>query len=252
MTMSNFRDHAAEPEGRDTQRRQALVQQRADALYQREYRQHAVERESAEYQGCREEAERFIPLELAPFRDGDLTARGFAMLQEYRYTALDGVQLYFKRRYENPGIPDDKRFKQGRYDVNSPTGIAANTGPTKVPYRWPELHAADPAKTVYWCEGEKDVETCIARGLVATTAADQISVVIANAMQGRNVVVLVDNDSSGEAKAEKAVNAFRHYAASLRVVRLPRLAHKEDITDWLERREGSIEELALIVEATEL
>lgn len=249
MIMSNFRDHAAQPEGRDTPRRQGLVQELADAIYEHEYRRPVGDRQSAEYQGCRQQAERQTPLELAPFRDADLLERGYSMKAEYSYTALNGTRLYFKRRYQHDDIPGDKKFRQGRYDGNSPTGIAASSGSTKVPYRWKEFHEADPAKAVHWCEGEKDVDTCINQGLAATTAADQISMVIAKAMQGRDVVVHVDNDSSGEEKAAKAVQKFRHHAKSLRVVRLPDLQHGEDVTDWFERHGGTIERLEQIIEA---
>ncbi len=184
-------------------------------------------------------------------RESDLLAEGFERKEEYYYRALNNRVLYFVRRYEHPHVPAEKKFRQGR--LNEDGLEVADAGHSKVPYRWPELHAADPAKTVYWCEGEKDVETCNARGLIATTAAGQkLSGTIAKALAGRNVVVLVDNDSKGEENAENAVNAFRHYAASVRVVRLDRLERGEDITDWLEKRGGTIEELAQIVEATPL
>jgi hypothetical protein len=184
----------------------------------------------------------------ALYRESDLLSEGFERKDEYLYRALNNRVLYFVRRYEHQHVPNDKRFRQGR--LNEDGLEVADAGHSKVPYRWPELHTADPAKTVYWCEGEKDVETCIARGLVATTAAGQaLSTTIAKALAGRDVVVLVDNDTKGEENAENAVNAFRHYAASVRVVRLPRLAHGEDITDWLSLREGSIDELKQIVEA---
>ncbi|MBR1157199.1 hypothetical protein [Bradyrhizobium sp. JYMT SZCCT0428] len=192
-------------------RRAEDVLRRADALYTREMR-HGVNEEvrhSAEYVAFRQDAERSTPLEPTPYRDNELTAQGFNSTAEYPYHAIDRTPLYFSRRYEHPQIPNGKLFKQGRYDANSPTGIAADAGLIKIPYKWPELAAADPAKTVYWCEGEKDVETCIRRGLVATTAAgQQLSPVIAKALAGRHLVVLVDNDTKGEENARRRLRRF--------------------------------------------
>jgi hypothetical protein len=239
-----------QPEGRDTDRRRAQVRSLADTIYERAHgRMNPEARRSPEYGECLQEAERLTPLEVAPFRDTDLTKQGYARAAEYRYHDIAGRLLYIAIRYEHPGIPAGKQFRQCRPAENSPTGFAPDAGKIKVPYRWKQLNEADREKPVYWPEGEKDVETCVARGLVATTAAgQQLSTVIARALTGRNVVVLVDKDVKGEENAAKAVEAFRPYAASLRVVRLPDLHHGEDVTDWFERYGGTVEDLTRIVE----
>ncbi|UVO29926.1 AAA family ATPase [Bradyrhizobium arachidis] len=191
----------------------------------------------------------------------DLTAAGYKRTAYYDYFAIKGddreqAPLYSVWRYDHHLIPDGKQFRFG-LDTGSDS-LSQYKGRARVPYRWRELREAgitDPTKPVFWCEGEKDVETCIAHGLVATTAAGQvITAAIVGALAGRHVVVLVDNDTKGEENAVKAVEAFRHEAASVRVVRLPRLARREDITDWLDARfnprHGTIEELNEIVAET--
>ncbi|MCK1672727.1 AAA family ATPase [Bradyrhizobium sp. 150] len=164
------------------------------------------------------------------YYDADLTAQGYTVEKTYEYTDPNGHPIYFSRRYERRGI--GKKFRQGHYDAAAETEYAG-AGLDKVPYCWTHLIAADRAETVFWCEGEKDVDTCMARGLVATTAAGQVlSTTISKALEGRRVVVLPDNDSKGEENAANAVAAFRHYAASLRVLRLPDLPRTEDVTYW--------------------
>jgi len=192
--------------------------------------------------------ERQAPSEPRRYTENELVARGYVCRAQYDYTAVDETTLYAVRRYEHPNIPNHKEIRQGREEGD---WLEPDARPARVPYQWPKLHAADPTQPVYWCEGEKDVETCMRHGLVATTAAGQVlTPIIVKALRGFHVVVLVDNDSKGEENAENAVEAFRHYAASVRVIRLPRLGRGEDITDWLDLRDGTIEELKRIVEAT--
>ena len=70
-------------------------------------------------------------------------------------------------------------------------------GVRRVPYRLPELLAADPETVVYVCEGEKDCDRLASLGIVATTNCggagkwrDQYS----EPLRGRDVVILPDND----------------------------------------------------------
>lgn len=161
----------------------------------------------------------------------------------YIYTTASGRQITIVKRFKHKYVEGVKLFRQYRPD-DTP-----GEGSVKVPYHWPQLIAA-PDATVYYPEGEKDVETCEAHGLVATTAAgQQLSTTIVHALKGRNVVILVDNDDAGEKNAAKAVEAFRRVAKSLKVVRLPDLEHGEDVTDWFEKRRGTPDKLKALVEA---
>lgn len=109
-------------------------------------------------------------------------------------------------------------------------------GVRRVLFRLPELLAADPLHVVYIPEGEKDVLGLVGRGLVATTNPhgagkwrDEYSPMLA----GRHVVILPDNDEPGRAHAESIARSLSGIAASVRVLELPGLGPKGDVSDWL-------------------
>ncbi|NZA02858.1 toprim domain-containing protein [Ottowia beijingensis] len=105
-----------------------------------------------------------------------------------------------------------------------------------VPYRLPELAAA-PDAVVYLVEGEKDADRLASLGLVATCnagGAGKWRKEHSEFLRGRHVVVLPDNDDAGREHARKAVKALRGIATDVRVVELPDLPEKGDVSDWLD------------------
>jgi predicted P-loop ATPase len=144
-----------------------------------------------------------------------------------------------------------KAFKQRRPDGRG--GYVWNLkGVVPVLYRLPELLQADPARAVLIPEGEKDVDRLRELGFVATCnpgGAGKWSWTYSPALAGRRVVVLPDNDEAGEEHAAQVVAALRGVAASVAVLRLPGLAPKGDVSDWLDAG-GTAEGLeALVSEA---
>jgi DNA primase len=70
----------------------------------------------------------------------------------------------------------------------------------------PHILAADPAMTVYVCEGEKSAEMAVLIGLNATTScqgAQSPGKTDWTPLVGRNVVILPDNDEPGRNYATK-------------------------------------------------
>lgn len=112
-------------------------------------------------------------------------------------------------------------------------------GVRRVLYRLPELMAADPAEIVFYCEGEKDADSLMKRGLVATTHPggagkfDAVADCIRTHLQGRRVIVLQDNDEAGEKHAKAGVALIGAVAASCSGLLLPGLPDKGDVSDWL-------------------
>ncbi|MGK7056878.1 AAA family ATPase [Bradyrhizobium sp. 1050_B9_N1_2] len=120
----------------------------------------------------------------------------------------------------------------------------APKGP-KIPYRLPEMLAAEHDDVVV-VEGEKDANNVAALGFVATTnagGAEKFSTELAEYFKDKNVYLLPDNDAPGEAHARQVVETLRQVAKSIRLVRLPGLGDKQDVSDWIEAG-GTADELA--------
>jgi len=111
----------------------------------------------------------------------------------YDYHDADGALRYQVVRYP------DKGFTQRRPDGKG--GWLYNLdGVTRLLYRLPELLATGPDTPVYVVEGEKDVNTLRALGLVATTNSEGAGKWRAECNRyfvGRQVAIVPDNDTAG-------------------------------------------------------
>ncbi|RXG85350.1 AAA family ATPase [Bradyrhizobium zhanjiangense] len=153
---------------------------------------------------------------------------------EYIYRLADGTPYL---RVKRPG------FYQAHWDG---TGWAngAPKGP-KIPYRLPEMLGAEHDDVVV-VEGEKDADNVAALGFITTTnscGAEKFTADLAEWFKGKNVYVLPDNDEPGERHAEQVIEILQPVAKSIRVVRLPGLPDKGDVSDWIEAG-GTADELA--------
>jgi len=128
-------------------------------------------------------------------------------------------------------IPKD--FRQRRPDgVGWKWSIA---GVRRVLYRLPDLIASSPA-TVFVCEGEKDCDALVKLGLIATTnsgGAGKWRDEYTESLRGRDVVILPDNDRPGQEHAEGVAKALLGVASTIKVLKLPGLPDKGDVSDWL-------------------
>lgn len=124
----------------------------------------------------------------------------------------------------------------------------------KVLYRLP---AVLKAATVWVVEGEKDVHTLEAAGVVATTnsggAAQKWLPEYTEALRGRTVVVVPDGDEPGKKRAEAICGALRGAAEVVRLD-LPEFEVRgergKDVTDWIEagRTIGELQDLLSVVQ----
>lgn len=92
------------------------------------------------------------------------------------------------------------------------------------------------SKPVLICEGEKDVAALAKIGVVATCnpgGAGKWQDSYTVALAGRDVIILPDNDEAGEKHLDLVGNALAGVAKSVRVLRLPDLPPKGDVSDWL-------------------
>ena len=85
------------------------------------------------------------------------------------------------------------------------------------------------------CEGEKDADRVGGLGYCATTvAAGKWTAECVTALAGRDVIILEDNDNAGRAKALATAQALHGTAKTIRIVSLPGLPDKGDVSDWLD------------------
>lgn len=173
-------------------------------------------------------------------------ARARRMVAEYEYHNADGSLAYQVVRYE------PKDFRQ-----RIPNGRGGWTwslhGTRRVVYRLPMLTSA---KVVYICEGERDCDRLWGLGLRATTNAggaekwtdDYTAQLTAAGIE--RVVILPDNDAPGEAHALGIARSCLAAGLGVKVVRLPGLAPKGDVSDWLDAAHTKAE-LGALVKATE-
>jgi hypothetical protein len=148
----------------------------------------------------------------------------------YVYHDAEGGALFRVVKYDLGG--GKKRFSQHKAMGND--AWASNMdGATRTLYRLPAvLDAAKHGRRVLYVEGEKDVETLERLGLVATThpgGAGAWKSEYAKNLEGAEVVILPDNDAPGKKMAAAVMADVR----GARVVELPNLPDKGDVSDWM-------------------
>ena len=172
----------------------------------------------------------------------------------YVYRDEYGNPLYRVLRYYVPG-EKRKTFRQQAYDPKTGTwkgGRGALNQVRRVLYRLPELIKADRDEPIWLCEGEKDVDHLRLYGLVATTNMGGAKAWRADYNRffaGRTVHVLEDNDPDGEQRCLRLAEQLHGIAKEVKVIELPGLGPKEDISDWL-LKGHSVEELKELAENT--
>lgn len=149
------------------------------------------------------------------------------IVETYDYTDEAGELLYQAVRH----VPKD--FRQRRPDGRG--GWLWNLDRVRlVPYQLPALVAA-PGAPVVVVEGEKDADRLAALGILATTGpmgAGKWRPEYAEPLRGRTVYVIADNDEPGRAHAADVVRSLA--GEDVRLVRLPGLPDKGDVSDYLD------------------
>ena len=141
--------------------------------------------------------------------------------ESYEYCDADGRLLYTVHRL--PG----KQFRQQRAD-----GEWSMKGVTRVPYRLPDWIEGS---RVLIAEGERDVETLRTFGIPATCnsgGAGNWPTEISPYFADMAVTILPDNDDAGRKHARKVAAALEGIAAEVRILELPDLPEKGDVSDW--------------------
>lgn len=171
------------------------------------------------------------------------------LVATYSYHAADGVEVRQKLRY------DPKDFRIRHQGASGEWVYKAGPGPA-VLYRLPELQAAiTKGETVFVCEGEKDADRLAALGFVTTCNIEgaaspgqktkwrkEYTAQLAGAAR---VILLPDNDEPGRAHMAAVAAALK---GDVRIVDLPGLPAKGDVSDWL-NQDHTAEELAALADS---
>jgi putative DNA primase/helicase len=175
--------------------------------------------------------------------DGGQGAR--RVVAAYDYCDERGKLLYQAIRYEPKG------FSQRRPDGDG--WIYKLNGERRVPYHLPELLTTDSAQPIFIVEGEKDADRLAALGFVTTTnagGAGKWRAEYNEYLRGRHIIIIPDNDEPGRGHAAKVTRSLRGIAASVRVLELPGLKPKGDVSDWLDAG-GVVDELLVLAESAQ-
>jgi hypothetical protein len=180
------------------------------------------------------------------FADLRLGAREAIEWVEYDYR--DEKKKLLHQVVRKPG----KEFQQRRPDGVG--GWIRNLdGVRRVLYRLPELRAASHKRFVFVVEGEKDADRLAKLDFVVTTNSGGAQAKwlpdYSEALRGRRVVLVPDNDDSGREHVRKIAKALRGIATSVRILELPGVPPKGDVSDWLDSG-GTKSQLLALVKAT--
>ena len=174
-------------------------------------------------------------------RYDQLIKEGYQEVCRYDYQDLDGKTVHTVVRMKHPGT--------GKKEFLQRTPAHWGLGDTKpILYRQADWVASS---WVIVVEGEKDVETCRALGLPATTncgGAEKWRPEYAELFAGKDVVILRDNDEAGQHHARVVSRALATAAGSIRIL-CPSKLPKGDVTDWLEQEGGTREALLELLAA---
>lgn len=171
---------------------------------------------------------------------------------EYRYTDIDGNYLYSKLRYEGEGI-EGKKIRYGRIvDGKFTHGKGDVAGELYNIRAIPD--AIKKGKTVFYVEGEKDVETMKSLGLIAVTAGgtgDWKSSFAKYFIGVHDLVIISDNDAPGEDLANNVSRDLRDIVFKQRIIK-PSAFYHGDVTDYIQNEHGTRESLLDMVKNAEV
>jgi putative DNA primase/helicase len=197
-----------------------------------------------------------------PFEEGE-------RVDDYVYHDADGDPVLKVIRFKNADREHpaygEKTFRQKSYrpddeDADS-DGYVWGRSVDPLLYRLPKvLEAAEAGDGVYLVEGEKDVHTLEEHGYAATckpggaskeSPGEKWTEAMTQALEGAHVFCLPDNDEPGQAFMEAVAEKLVGRAASVKIVELPDLPHKGDVTDWLQSEDYDPYDLELLVKAAD-
>ena len=163
------------------------------------------------------------------------------IVEIYDYRNSEGKNCYQNIRYDPKDFSQrESREKWHMRDVQN-----------YVPYRLPELNKAiNAGETVLILEGEKDVNNAIKLGVTATTfigGANKWRGDYKQYFNNCDILLIPDNDDAGRLNVERIAKELQQVAKRIRVLELPGLQEKGDLSDWINQG-GTKEALLLLIQ----
>ncbi len=168
-----------------------------------------------------------------PFFDHRLVKQGYTLTKIYQFYNEENEPVFQKLRYQRVSAENghlEKTFLMCHQGADTLSYTGRGTHPD-YPYNLPEL-MKDPEAPVIVCEGEKDADTAQSLGLLGVSVGNWKDCI--KYFKGRDVVLVPDNDESGQKRAQAAQSLLESVTRSCILLELPDLAEKGDFTDWIE------------------
>ena len=175
--------------------------------------------------------------------NGPKHASSKIIVATYDYVDEEGRLKYQVVRFEPKGFAQRHPDGKGgwKWDLK---------GMKKVPYRLPEvIKGIEEGKPIIIVEGEKDADNLAKLGLTATTnsgGAGKWDADHSKWLGGAEVVILPDNDVPGRKHAKEVSESLKDIARSVKIIRLPGLPAKGDVSDWIEEG-GTAQDLIVLI-----
>lgn len=165
---------------------------------------------------------------------------GSPVTTAYEYRDAEGNLRYRVLRTVNKDFPQ-QRLENGKWIWKGPE--------VKYLYRLPELLADDSDQPIFIPEGEKDVDALRKLGLLATCNSGGAEKFTQDneALRGRTVVILPDNDAAGSRHAAQVEDKLQGIAAKVITLEFEDLPDKGDVSDWI-KAGGTKDQLLIAVD----
>ncbi|WP_176772810.1 DUF3987 domain-containing protein [Sporomusa acidovorans] len=172
--------------------------------------------------------------------------------REHVWTTIEGQEILKKEIWKMP----DGQKQALWFHKDAGQWLKGKNGLQCGLYRQSEVQDdIENHRTIYAVEGEKDCDTVRGHGLAATTvggASDYWKVQHINIIPpGHEVVILGDNDLPGRNLQQDTARKLYEHGCKVKVIDLPGLPLKGDITDWLSAGHTKDELSKLVEQAQE-
>ncbi|MGH1352784.1 MAG: VapE domain-containing protein [Methyloligellaceae bacterium] len=181
-----------------------------------------------------------------PFCDQKLVELGYTLTKIYQFYNQENNPVFQKLRYQRVSGADNHQEKTFliRHQGTDNLWYAGRGSHPDYPYNLPEM-MRDSKAPVIVCEGEKDADTAHVLGLLSVSVNNWKDCV--GYFKKRDVILVPDNDEAGQKRAKAAQTILEPVTKSFLLLKLPDLAEKGDLTDWVEEG-GTREEFEALIQ----